>query len=101
MEDYRGKLNKVVTKIPLPGRDVSNLGADDYLYLDRSRALRDAAGVVNEFGQVFDGSKQPGSTDTLPGLFVVDGSAIPGAVAVNPTLTIAAQALKAVIKALP
>jgi cholesterol oxidase len=43
MLDHRGKLNKVVTKIPLPGRDVSNLGADDYLYLDRSRALRDAA----------------------------------------------------------
>jgi hypothetical protein len=49
MEDYRGKLNKVVTKIPLPGRNVSNLGA----------------------------------------------------VVANPTLTIAAQALKTVTKALP
>src|SRR5205085_1153444 len=44
MEKYRGKLNKVVTKIPLPGRDVDHLGPDsDYLYLDRSRALRDAS----------------------------------------------------------
>jgi cholesterol oxidase len=43
MEDFRGKLNKVVTKIPLPGRDVANLTTDDYLYLDRARALRDAA----------------------------------------------------------
>jgi cholesterol oxidase len=58
-------------------------------------------GVVNEFGEVFDGSKPPGSTDTLPGLYVVDGSAIPGAVVANPTLTIAAQALKTVTKALP
>ena len=43
MADFRGKLNKVVTKIPLPGRDVTNLTDDDYLYLDRARVLRDAA----------------------------------------------------------
>ena len=43
MTDFRGPLNRVVTKIPLPGRDVSNLGADDYLYLDRSRVLKQAA----------------------------------------------------------
>src|SRR5258706_2271312 len=58
-------------------------------------------GVVDEFGRVFDGSKPKGSTDTLPGLFVVDGSAIPGALVANPTLTIAAQAMKTVTKALP
>src|SRR5260221_4004006 len=46
MTDFRGPLNKVVTKIPLPGRDVSNLTDDDYLYLDRSRALRDAAAAL-------------------------------------------------------
>ena len=46
MADFRGPLNRVVTKVPLPGRDVSSLGEDDYLYLDRSRALRDAAGQV-------------------------------------------------------
>ncbi len=60
-----------------------------------------ADGVVNAFGQVFDGSKPSGSTDTLPGLYVVDGSVIPGALAANPTMTIAAQALKAVRAALP
>lgn len=43
MTDFRGPLNKVVTKIPLPGRDVSALTDDDYLYLDRARVLRDAA----------------------------------------------------------
>ena len=57
MEKYRGKLSKVVTKIPLPpGVDAVQLGtkidpANDpdklankgYLLLDRSRALRDAS----------------------------------------------------------
>ncbi len=47
MENYRGKFNRIVTKIPLPGRDVSDLGADDYLYLDRTRALKNAAGKVS------------------------------------------------------
>ena len=51
-------------------------------------------GVVDEYGRVFDGSSGAGPTDVLPGLYVVDGSAIPGALAVNPTLTITAQALK-------
>jgi hypothetical protein len=60
MEKYRGKLSKVVTKIPLPpGVDVAKLGAKldpandpdklankGYLLLDRSRALRDASAVV-------------------------------------------------------
>ena len=57
-------------------------------------------GVVNEFGEVYDGSKK--STDptaTHRGLFVVDGSTMPGALAANPTLTITAQALKVIEKA--
>jgi cholesterol oxidase len=58
-------------------------------------------GVVNEFGQVFDASKPAASKQVLDGLYVVDGSAIPGALAANPTMTIAAQALKTVTKALP
>jgi cholesterol oxidase len=58
-------------------------------------------GVVDEFGRIFDGSKPAGSTDVLPGLYVVDGSVIPGSVATNPALTIAAQALKTVTRALP
>jgi cholesterol oxidase len=57
-------------------------------------------GVVDEHGAVFDGAGA-GPTDTHPGLFVVDGSTIPGALAVNPTLTITAQALKSLAKALP
>jgi cholesterol oxidase len=57
-------------------------------------------GVVNEFGQVYDGSKR--TSDPLavhPGLFIVDGSTMPGALAANPTLTISAQAIKAVERA--
>ncbi len=58
-------------------------------------------GAVDELGRVFDGSKPKGSTDVLPGLFVVDGSALPGALATNPSLTISAQALKSINAALP
>jgi len=57
-------------------------------------------GVVNEFGEVFDPSQPAASKKTLPGLYVVDGSVIPGALAANPTFTICAQALKAVTHAL-
>src|SRR5262249_39336088 len=57
-------------------------------------------GVVNEFGQVFDGSQPANSKAVLKGLYVVDGATIPGAVAANPTFTICAQALKAVTHAL-
>jgi cholesterol oxidase len=59
-----------------------------------------ADGVVNEFGQVYDGSKRNADPQAVhPGLYIVDGSVIPGALAANPTLTISAQALKSVERA--
>jgi cholesterol oxidase len=57
-------------------------------------------GVVNEFGEVFDGSQPANTKAVLKGLFVVDGATIPGALAANPTFTICAQAIKAVTHAL-
>jgi cholesterol oxidase len=57
-------------------------------------------GVVNAFGQVYDASQPAASKAVLDGLYVVDGAVIPGALAANPTLTISAQALKSVNKAL-
>jgi cholesterol oxidase len=57
-------------------------------------------GVVDEFGQVFDPTKSAASKAVLKDLFVVDGAVIPGALAANPTLTISAQALKAVTHAI-
>lgn len=72
---------KVVCTHPLGGCPI---GADN------------STGVVDEFGRVYDGAKPAGSTDVIPGLYVVDGSTIPGALAVNPSLTISAQAFKAV-----
>jgi cholesterol oxidase len=57
-------------------------------------------GVVNEFGQVYDGSKPAASKAVLDGLYVIDGAVIPGSLAANPSLTISAQALKSVTKAL-
>ncbi|MEO6278446.1 alkaline phosphatase D family protein [Roseateles sp.] len=57
-----------------------------------------ANGVVDEFGRVFDASKQPvpGDEPRLDGLLVLDGSIIPGSLGANPALTIAATALRAV-----
>ena len=57
-------------------------------------------GTVDEYGRVYDGSATADATSVHEGLFVIDGSTIPGALAVNPTLTITAQALKAVGAAL-
>lgn len=52
-------------------------------------ASRAEDGVVNEKGAVFSGSH---GTDTHPGLYVFDGSIVPGALGFNPFLTIAALA---------
>ncbi len=52
-------------------------------------------GVVDEFGRVFDGSERP-PTPELPGLVVLDGSIVPVALRINPSLTIAALALRAI-----
>ena len=51
-----------------------------------------ATGVVDEFGRVFGKGKKTGFHE---GLYVTDGSAIPTALGVNPSLTIAAFALRA------
>ena len=56
-------------------------------------------GTVDELGRVFDAN----ATDvkgTLKGLYIVDAAAIPGALGVNPTFTIVAQAVRAVGNAL-
>jgi cholesterol oxidase len=76
---------KLVITHPLGGCPIGNTHED---------------GVVDEFGRVFDASKQAASNEVLKNLYVVDGSVIPGALAANPSLTISAQALKSVTKAL-
>nr|AHZ89316.1 hypothetical protein [uncultured bacterium 'pool 3 contig00022'] len=52
--------------------------------------------VADKFGRAFDGRPNAGATDTLPGLYVVDASAIPGALSVNPSFTIVTQAITTV-----
>jgi cholesterol oxidase len=47
-------------------------------------------GVVDEFGRVFDAS----TGDGRPGLYIADGSVVPTALGVNPSLTISAVALR-------
>ncbi|HVN53326.1 MAG TPA: GMC family oxidoreductase [Anaerolineaceae bacterium] len=51
-------------------------------------------GVVDEYGRVFDAS-QKGDSPYYKGLYVVDAAIIPTSLGVNPTLTIAALALRA------
>ena len=61
------------------------------------------SGVVDEFGRVFDTSKD-GDRPCHQGLYIADGSCIPTALGVNPSLTIAALALRtadAIIQELP
>ncbi len=50
-------------------------------------------GVVNSNGQVFD--TRTGGQSVHQGLYVIDASIIPGALAVNPTLSIVSAAIRA------
>jgi len=52
-----------------------------------------ADGTVNEFGQPFD-TTGGSATAVYPGLYVADGSIVPSALGVNPSLTIAALSLR-------
>jgi hypothetical protein len=51
-------------------------------------------GVVDEFGRVFDKTKQHDEQKWYNGLYIADASIIPTALGVNPSLTIAALALR-------
>lgn len=55
-----------------------------------------AAGAVDDLGRVYDAD----GAGTLPGLYVVDASVLPGALGVNPTLTLVAQAVRTVTNAM-
>jgi cholesterol oxidase len=68
LSDPLGHLNRVVTVHPLGGCPMGR---------------NETEGVVNEYGAVFG---------CPPGLYVVDGSVMPGPVGPNPSLTIAALA---------
>jgi hypothetical protein len=70
--------NKVISTHPLGGCRMAN---------DRDE------GVVNGKGQLFYAGN-PDKKAVYPGLYVVDGSMVPNALAVNPTLTITALTLK-------
>src|SRR5439155_23962533 len=50
-------------------------------------------GVVDQYGRVFDTST-PGACGSHKGLFIADGSIVPTALGVNPSLTISTLALR-------
>lgn len=50
-------------------------------------------GTVDEYGRVFDKTKT-GSRPLYKGLYIADGSIVPTALGVNPSLTISALALR-------
>jgi cholesterol oxidase len=51
-------------------------------------------GVVDEYGRVFDERKKDQEQKIYEGLYIADGSIIPTALGVNPSLTISALALR-------
>jgi len=55
-----------------------------------------AQGVVNHLGQVFDGAQPPATFAVFPTLMVLDGSIVPTSLGINPSLTIASLALRAI-----
>lgn len=55
-------------------------------------------GVVDEWGRVYDFASPPGPSDFHDGLYVLDGSIVPGSLGANPALTIAAIAQRAAAK---
>jgi cholesterol oxidase len=57
-----------------------------------------SSGVVDHAGRVFDGDPNAAATDVHRGLFVMDGSIIPRSLGVNPLLTIAALAERAMLR---
>ena len=71
--------HKLVTVHPLGGCSMGNSPTE---------------GVVNTKGQVFRSDPAAPNKQTYDNLYVMDASIIPGPVAVNPTLTIVALALK-------
>ena len=64
---------------------------------DKSRIPK-ARGVVNDLGQVFNGAPGPGGDALYWNLVVLDGSIIPTSLGINPSLTIAALAYRAIEK---
>ena len=72
------KMNSITLSHPLGG---CRIAADGH------------AGVVDEYGHVFDAST-PGARGFHKGLYIADGSIVPTALGVNPSLTITALSLR-------
>ncbi len=74
----RQKIDSIPTSHPLGGCRIAAAAAD---------------GVVDKFGRVFK-TGGPGNSTVYEGLFIADGSILPTALGVNPSLTITAVTLR-------
>ena len=69
----------------------SSAANDKLLVFDPGRKR---AGVVDEYGRLYDVTKRGSSQPFYDGLYIADASVIPSALGVNPSLTISALALR-------
>jgi choline dehydrogenase-like flavoprotein len=93
----KGQASLMITH-PLGGAVIGPLDAaspsganDTLLVFDPGRKR---AGVVDEYGRVYDVTKRGSQQPFYDGLYVADASVIPSALGVNPSLTISAIALR-------
>ena len=98
---FENKRGPLFTVHPLGGCPMGERGAAGLVHDPAEDAalkppVEHVVGVVDDLGQVFDPMLGTRSTDLHPGLVVLDGSIIPTALGINPSLTIAALALRAI-----
>ena len=96
MQDlFDNKRGPLLTVHPLGGCPMGECGQEEPEPEDSAKP-RPVWGVVNDLGQVFDGTSPSGPRAVFANLVVLDGSIVPTSLGINPSLTIAMLAYRAV-----